>query len=151
MAKSIEDIRKAKREHMARRRAANPDAARAYGRACHQRNLEKNREKLRAYASRRFFWIRARKLKGLGRATTLQLAGLWKSQRGICALTGRRLDRSAQLDHITPASRGGDDTKENLRWVCCDANISKRAMTDEEFIRLCTDVVNHHRGPACGG
>ena len=141
MARSIEETRKAKREHMARRRAADPEAARKYHRERHHKNHEANKAKLRAYYARRFFWGRAMKLRGEGRASAADLWRLWHKQRGRCALTGRRLDRTAQLDHITAKARGGGDAPSNLRWLCREANLALREMDDAEFVALCTDVM----------
>lgn len=135
-----ENYRKSKRESMARRRAADLPAAQAYSRAYHTKNREKQTAIMRAYYGRRFFWGRAMKLRGEGRATYVELAQMWKRQRGRCGLTGRRLDRSAQLDHIVPQARGGSDRIENLRWTCEPANLAKRHMTDAEFLTLCIDV-----------
>jgi 5-methylcytosine-specific restriction endonuclease McrA len=140
-ARTADEVRAAKREHMARRRAQDPDAARAYQRHRHQMNRERIRLQLRAYFGRRFFWARASRLRGHGRATAADLARLWRRQRGLCALTGRRLDRSAQIDHILPKARGGGDQATNLRWVCSQVNIAKRHMTDDEFFGLCADVM----------
>ena len=142
MPRDIERIRKIKREHMARKRAADPEAARAYGRAYHHANREKQTAKMREYSARRFFWTKAVKLRGNDRATYVELATLRKAQRGLCALTGLRLDRSAQLDHRTPKARGGNDHVSNLQWVCAEANLAKRALTDAEFAALCADVVH---------
>jgi 5-methylcytosine-specific restriction endonuclease McrA len=128
---------------MARRRANNPDGERAYHRERHHKNHEANKAKMREYYARRFFWGRAMKLRGEGRATATQLAAMWKRQRGLCALTGRRLDRSAQLDHVTPKARGGDDSAANLRWTVAPANLAKRDMSDAEFLALCADVVRN--------
>lgn len=133
--------RRRKREHMASRRAANPEAARAYQRDFHHRNRERNLAKMRDYYGRRFFWGRAMKLRGEGRATTADLARLWKDQRGRCALTGRRLNRDAHLDHIVAKARGGTDALGNLRWVCTEANLAKRELSDAEFTALCGDVM----------
>ena len=141
MARSPEEVREAKRLHMARRRAENPDAVRAYNREFHRKNRERNTAKMREYYARRFFWSRAMKLRGKKRATTQELASLWRKQRGRCTLTGRRLDRAAQLDHILPKSRGGGDELHNLRWVCEAINIAKRHLTDDEFMALCSDVM----------
>ena len=52
------------------------------------------------------------------------------------------MDRSAQVDHILPKARGGSDDLSNLQWVCKEANIAKRHMTDAEFVALCSDVMN---------
>lgn len=141
MPRDIEAIRKAKREHMARKRAADPEAARAYRNSYHAANREKQTAKMRAYYGRRFFWGKAMKLRGEGRATARDLAAIWKSQRGLCALSGRKLDRTAQLDHKLPRARGGDDRPGNLQWLCEDVNLAKRALTDAEFTALCGDVM----------
>lgn len=140
-ARPAEETRKAKREGMARLRAKDIQVARAKGRAHHAKHRERHNTKMRAYTSRRFFWKREQHLRGKDKATARQLALLWKQQRGICALTGRRLDRSAQIDHKLPKARGGSDQIENLQWVCEEANIAKRHLTDEEFIVLCGDVL----------
>lgn len=142
MARSLEEIRKAKREAMARRRAADPEAARKYHRERHFKNHEVNKGKMRAYAQRRFFWNREMHLRGPNRATAKQLARLWKVQRGCCALTGRRLTKTtAHLDHIIPIAKGGGHHAANLRWLCHEANLAKRALSDAEFTALCSDVM----------
>jgi 5-methylcytosine-specific restriction endonuclease McrA len=139
--KDPETYRKRKRESMARRRAADPEAARAYSRDYHHRNREKQIAVMRAYYAKRFFWGRAMKLRGPDKATAREVAALWKAQRGRCALTGRRLDRTAQLDHKTPKARGGGDSIGNLQWLCENANLAKRALTDAEFVALCSEVM----------
>jgi len=139
--KTSERVRKIKRDHMARKRASNPDAARAYARKFHAENRERRCEAMRNYASKRFFWNREMHLHGSERAKAKQLAALWKKQRGLCALTGRRLDRTAHLDHISPIAKGGGDEIGNLRWLCNEANLAKRALSDEQFILLCSDCM----------
>jgi len=82
------------------------------------------------------------KLRGAGKASTADLARLWKLQRGQCAMTGRRLTRdTAHLDHIVAKARGGTDAIGNLRWVCTEANLAKRELSDAEFLALCSDVM----------
>lgn len=142
MARTIEETRKAKREYMARKRAEDPQAARDYRNAYHARNRGTQTAKMRDYYAKRFFWGRAAKLRGSGRATSKDLAALWKSQRGRCAMTGRRLTReNAHVDHIVAKARGGSDRPENLRWVCAQANLAKRDMSDAEFLALCKDTM----------
>ncbi|MDE2354780.1 MAG: HNH endonuclease [Betaproteobacteria bacterium] len=140
-ARHSDVIRKRKRESMARRRAADPQAARDYRNAYHSANREARTEKMREYYQRRFFWGKAMKLRGPNRATARDLAMIWKVQRGRCALTGRRLDRAAQLDHKLAKARGGGDELANLQWLCEEANLAKRALTDSEFVALCSDVM----------
>lgn len=141
MPRSKEETRRAKREHMARKRAADPEAAREYGRRYHAENREKQTAKMRDYYARRFFWGRAMKLRKKGRASARDLASIWKRQRGCCALTGRKMDRTAQLDHIIPQARGGSDAPGNLQWLCPEANLAKRALTQDEFVALCDSVM----------
>ncbi len=136
-----DEYRAKKRATMASKRAANPEAVRVYQRELHKRNRARNLVKMRDYYRRRFFWARAMKLRGKDRATHRELAALWHEQRGKCALTGRRLDRSAQLDHVVPQAKGGVDRITNLRWVCEQVNIAKRDMMDDEFAALCSDVM----------
>ena len=82
------------------------------------------------------------KIRGNDRATYREIASLWKTQRGQCAMTGRRLDRTAQLDHIIPRARGGGDQISNLRWVYATVNYVKRDLNDDELLALCSEVVH---------
>jgi 5-methylcytosine-specific restriction endonuclease McrA len=142
VARSLEETRAAKRVSMAARRAADPETNRQKQRAWHANNRERSRAKMRDYYARRFFWGRAMKLRSKERASFVDLARLWKSQRGLCALTGERLDRfNAQLDHILPKTRGGGDEATNLRWVTKTANLLKRDLTDEELLLFCANVM----------
>lgn len=137
-ARTRAEVLAAKRADMARRREADPDAARAYQRANHAANRERRNAALREWAKAHLFKSRANRLPGI---TARQLAALWRTQRGRCGLTGRKLTRSAQVDHILPKARGGDDSIGNLRWTCEAVNIAKRHMTDDEFVALCGDVM----------
>ena len=143
LARSYAETLKAKREGMARLRAADPERVRAYQREIHYRNHEASKATMRAYAARRFFWNREMHLRQTGRASARELAALWRRQRGRCALTGRRLDRRAHLDHIVPLASGGGDGIGNLRWLCNEANLAKRVLSDEQFFQLCVDVVQN--------
>lgn len=139
--RTAEEIREAKRELMARKRASDPEGARKYSREWHHKNRDANSKRMREYAAKRFFWTKSTHLRSTDRATPQELSRLWKTQRGLCALTGRRLDRTAQLDHILPKCRGGADSIGNLQWLCAEANIAKRHLTDEEFLNLCRDCM----------
>jgi hypothetical protein len=145
MPRTPEQVRESKRLHMEKRRIENPEKVRAYARQHHQKNREKSCKTMRDYYARRFFWGRAMKLKGPQRANATELSSMWKKQRGKCALTGRRLNKSAQLDHILSKVRGGKDSKENLRWLCKEANLARRELNDDEFITLCQDVISNQK------
>lgn len=141
MARSIEATRESKRLYMAKIRLENPEKVREYQRRRRADNPDKVRADLRKYYASRFFWGRSMKLRGDSRADYKELAAKWKSQRGLCALTGRKINKTAQLDHIIPKSQGGGDEISNLRWVCIEANLAKRDLLDQDFIRLCMDVI----------
>lgn len=136
-----DQVRKAKREHMAKKRLECPETARQRGRDFYAANRDRIISKVRSYYSKRFFWARAGKLRGPGRASASDISSLWKQQRGRCGLTGRRLDRTAQLDHIRAKARGGPDSIENLRWVCAEANLAKRDLPDEDLLLLCREII----------
>lgn len=131
-------FRKRKRESMAARRRADPEAVREYQRQDWIQNRPARIAAMKAYQHRRFFWLRACKLDGI---TAFDLASIWRKQRGRCALTGRRLDRTAQIDHIHSKARGGGDDKSNLRWLCREANMARRELSDAEFLALCSDCM----------
>ena len=64
-----------------------------------------------------------------------------------CYLTGRPIDinnfNTYEFDHIIPRSRGGEDTFENLGITTPEANYAKGNLTVDEFIELCTDVLEN--------
>ena len=98
------------------------------------------------YNKRRFFFVRAlHAIASTGSTDSPDevcaiLSRAWYNQRGCCAYTGKRLGRTAQVDHKTPVSRGGSNDACNLHWVTADANAVKRTHTHEEFIAICTDI-----------
>ena len=132
-----EQIREAKRKHMAEKRAANPEAARAYQNVNRAKNKDRINAERRSHHITRLFWTRALKFRGV---TAFDLAKIWRKQRGLCALTGRKMDRSAQVDHKMPLARGGSDDLSNLQWTTPEANRAKRDLTDIEFHALCMDA-----------
>jgi 5-methylcytosine-specific restriction endonuclease McrA len=80
-----------------------------------------------------------------GNITPLQLFGIAKKQKLICVLTGRKLTtENISLDHIIPLSISGDNTIDNVRLVVKDVNFAKQQLLDDDFVKLCQDVVNHH-------
>lgn len=85
-----------------------------------------------------FFRWRAR---NWGNGVTAQmLYTLWHRQMGLCALSGRKLTRTAHLDHIVSASNGGLGGIENIRWVDSWANMARQSLTDQEFRIRCKQV-----------
>ena len=79
---------------------------------------------------------------------------LWERQGGRCALTGRvmrlaavrdDLYTAASIDQIRP---GKGYTKDNVQLTCWAANVAKQALTTQEFLDLCRDVVTTLGGVA---
>ena len=61
-----------------------------------------------------------------------------------CALTDRRLTPEvASLDHIVPVRNGGEHRIENSQVLHKEVNRAKSTMSNEEFIRMCREVVRH--------
>ena len=50
-----------------------------------------------------------------------------------CRYCGRRVRRSATLDHVLPRSRGGTDAPENVVLACRQCNEAKGARTQLEW------------------
>jgi len=71
------------------------------------------------------------------------LKSIFDKQKGLCGISGRPLDiEKMHLDHIIPRSKGGQNTIENLRWACKEANEAKGNLMDDDFILLCNDVIH---------
>lgn len=76
------------------------------------------------------------------------LVQTWQSQRGRCALSGRRLDvLTLVIDHIIPKSRGGADHVSNYRLLCPEANSAKSSLLDDEFFKLCREILVFSKKP----
>jgi 5-methylcytosine-specific restriction endonuclease McrA len=150
---SREEVLKRKREGMRRQRedAEKRDEINARNRRRYRDSEEVRKDCRRdavQWRERHFFTNKCRGLRRLDKeqpplkeVTAKDLWSLWKRQRGRCALTGRKLDRHAHVDHKIPRSRGGSGAIENLQWLSAYANYLKRHLTDEEFISLCRDVI----------
>jgi len=82
-----------------------------------------------------------------GRITVASVLQLVEAQGYRCAMTGRSLSpETASLDHIVPVRLGGGHVVENVQVLHKDVNRAKSTLTNDEFIRLCRDVVSHTAG-----
>lgn len=65
-----------------------------------------------------------------------------------CYLTGDKIDiyqpDTYQFDHIIPASKGGENTLDNLGICTKDANISKSNHSLDEFLLLCEKILKNN-------
>lgn len=100
-----------------------------------------------ALTSRRKKAVLSANLKGVPNVkSVLQLVA---NQQFRCALTGRALTPDlAALDHKMPVCRGGEHRIENAQVLHKDVNRAKGALTNEEFISLCREVVTYTSQPA---
>lgn len=79
------------------------------------------------------------------RVSVQELLALLSRQNYQCALTGRPLTpENASLDHVSPRHAGGQHAIENCQIVIREANAAKGKMLQDEFLRLCRDVVRTH-------
>lgn len=98
-----------------------------------------------------FQGIKARaRIKNLEMNITQEYMGdLFKLQRGICKLSGRKMilrsyykdENTASLDRID-SSKGY--TVGNVQWVHKDMNTMKLDWSDSEFIEACKEVARHN-------
>jgi hypothetical protein len=111
-------------------------------------NRERVKQWRKKYVSCRFFYFhepRSTRRKVTTRASARELWSLWKKQRGVCPLTGIRLNRdNSEIDHIVPWIISRDNSISNLRWVYGPVNRMKGRLLDAEFFELCRLVANQH-------
>lgn len=104
----------AKREKAARWRMANPDAKRASNRG--RKALHRNAE---------------------GRHTAADIAALRIAQGNCCGICGADLSVTGEhVDHMTPLSRGGGNSPDNLMLLCPPCNLRKNDKTLGEYLAL---------------
>lgn len=135
-------IRETKREYM-RRARLDPEKRTRWNRLKRESWQTKWKPKHQAYKQKikvqHFFLWRAQNWRK-GRVTARELAALWKSQRGRCALSGRKLNREAHLDHVIPRSKGGTGEIGNLRWLDPQINMMRHNFSDQEFGVVCAQI-----------
>lgn len=84
-------------------------------------------------------------------ATVDDLMEMFEAQKGLCAISGVKMDwasnrqgkklaTSISLDRID-GSKGYE--KENLRFVCWQVNLFKNCWSDQEMLTMAKRIVNH--------
>lgn len=149
---NIERLKERNRIHAKKHYDMNKKKKLAANKRWRDANPEKHATLKKAWNKRRFFYNKAMLLKAHKRGavcfeTTQQLArGLmiqWIKQRGRCALTGIKLDRTANADHIVPACKGGTDNSNNFQWLTPNANQFKGSLTVDELANMCRLVLEN--------
>ncbi len=102
-----------------------------YERLRRKKYLEEHPELNRARARRR----RALKMQAVGSHTQKEIDEILQRQKNKCADCKRKFTRKrpATLDHVTPISKGGSESADNLRWICKSCNSQKSAKSPEEW------------------
>ena len=61
------------------------------------------------------------------------LAALLRWQENRCAYCACQLDKTKELEHVIPLSRGGPHALSNLAWACNPCNRKKHTSTGEKY------------------
>jgi len=109
---------------------------------------QENLAKQRANKKKKFFQYRALSFRRSydakdidGGELALFLWHKWRKQKGLCAISGRKLTKkNAQVDHIQPRKNGTNNDFSNLQWTTNDANRAKNQMTPKEFEKFILDI-----------
>jgi 5-methylcytosine-specific restriction endonuclease McrA len=78
-----------------------------------------------------------------------ELRALLDRQNNRCPYCGVHLEVgiNAQVDHIVPRARGGEDVIANYQWVDDDCNKMKRSMLEREFLARVAAIYRHRISP----
>ncbi len=86
-----------------------------------------------------------RKKDKLSSVTEEQLKDLFETQKGICPLTGLKLELDdCSPDHVIPRSLGGASHIGNIRIVHKWANNARGICDDASFVAMCKAVASFH-------
>ena len=110
------------RENKRRRDKANAKYISEYGRQWRKDNPDKNREKSRIRRAR----------KNGATIGPVDEAAIYERD-GACIYCGS--DKDLTLDHLTPLSRGGPHTQDNLAVACRSCNSSKGTKPLEDWLQ----------------
>lgn len=103
----------------------NRDKFRVWANTSRLRHMDERRAILRNY--------RARKQAADGTHTAEDVLAIYEDQGGHCGYCGIALQGEFHIDHMTPLSRGGSNSPDNLIAACMLCNTSKGAKTVVEW------------------
>ncbi|WP_156439104.1 MULTISPECIES: HNH endonuclease signature motif containing protein [Sphingomonadales] len=104
-------------------RRANPDKQNESVARWRDENREEYLKRHRAYQSKR----RERALGSTEHYTANDVQQAFFDQGGCCAYCREALSSDFHVDHVTPLSRGGSNSADNIALACPPCNLSKGA------------------------
>ena len=158
------DVRSRKKESARRWNAKNPDYQKKWDAAnveyCRQRDKkyrEENKDRIAKYKSE---WFKTEKGKAsmqrvrtmrrkqegeiINSLTSTEWQDILEDYRYKCAYCGKEfgVTNKPTRDHVIPISRGGDNSKENIKPACRSCNSKKNTQLVEEIISKCKAIGN---------
>lgn len=144
--KQMHDWNERNKERITERRkqydSENKDRIRERNRQHRLNNPEKYKERNRNryQANKEYYRIalhkrRARILNAEGSHTKADIDFLFESQKRKCAICQCSIKDGYHVDHKTPLSKGGSNSKENLQLTCNSCNCSKGNKDEIEFMQ----------------
>lgn len=124
-----EKNRDALRKRLRRWQLENPERCREISRRWVRLNPDKVRELSRVNSRNR----RAFKLKSGGTHTAADIHAQLKYQNGKCYHCGKKIKGKYHVDHLIALKLGGSNGPENLVVACPKCNLSKSAMSIDEW------------------
>lgn len=92
---------------------------------------------------------RRKKLHSQSQVTTKVLIDLWRSQNGMCAITGVQMTALRGMGHavqtnvsIDRIDSNGGYTLDNIRLVCKAVNVMKYVLSDAELLEWASRILN---------
>ncbi|HEY0169889.1 MAG TPA: HNH endonuclease, partial [Pyrinomonadaceae bacterium] len=119
-------LRERSREYYKR----NPEKVREAGKAYKAANREKCNDASALRRARQ----RTTQTVPIRRADIAARDGLACYLCGLALTLAPKMPNTAQLEHVTPLSRGGTHTPENVKLACKPCNFRKHTSTPDEYL-----------------
>lgn len=127
------------KENSSRWKEQNPEKVQQYKRSWKERNpeqvIESRARYNRDHKETTIAWSHRRRAKRAAATVgEVDYKRIWKRDKGICYLCGCPVDKNdVHYDHVTPLSRGGTHSEDNLRVTHARCNLIKGTKLVEEL------------------